>query len=106
MIEASGQRLQARPGRDDTLTLETKTQGWWSSDLEVRFRSETFIPGEYDRRSLGIRVHEVRVVPQGFFLGIGRAPLRQLIIPALGVLLFFTLLLQRGWSPERARRIG
>ena len=106
VIEASGQRLQARPGRGDTLTLETKTQGWWSSDLEVRFRSETFIPGEYDRRSLGIRVHEARVVPQGFFLGIGRAPLRQLIIPALGVLLFFTLLLQRGWSPERARRIG
>ena len=107
VIQAEGESLQAKPGRrPETLSFITVTRGWWRSDLEIVFRSETFTPGEGDRRSLGARVHEVRLVPTGSFIQLGFAPLRQLVFTCAGLLLLFTLLVQSGRSHRRALHIG
>ena len=75
VIESGGETLRGSPGRRAELyELETRTEGVWSSTLEVSLRSDTFSPGAGDDRSLGIRVHEARLVlPNG-----SRPPLRQL----------------------------
>ncbi len=107
VIEAGEESLRARPGRGETIILKTTTpRGWWSSDLEVLFRSETFSPGEMDQRSLGVRVHRVRLVPEGSVLGFGRAPLGQLVVTSLILLLFFALLTRHGLAPRQARWVG
>jgi hypothetical protein len=75
VIESGGETLRRSPGkRAELYELETRTEGVWSSTLEVFLRSDTFSPGAGDDRSLGIRVHEARLVlPNG-----SRPPLRQL----------------------------
>ena len=107
VIQAEGDSLQARPGRrPETLSFGTETRGWWRSDLEIVFRSETFTPGEEDRRSLGVRVHEIRLVPTGSFIQLRLAPLRQLVLTSAGLFLLFTLLVQSGRTHRRALHIG
>jgi hypothetical protein len=106
VMEAGGESVRVRPGRGEILVLKTRTDGWWSSDLEVRFRSETYTPSEMDRRALGVRVHHVRLVPEGTPLGLGRPPLRQLVSVTLGLLLLLSLLVNQGQSARRARRFG
>ncbi len=107
VIQAEGESLQTRPGsRPETISFAAETRGWWRSDLEIVFRSETFTPGEGDRRSLGVRVHEVRLVPTGSFIQLGLAPLRQLVFTSAGLLLIFTLLVQSGRTHRRAFHIG
>ncbi len=75
VIESGGETLRRSPGRRAELyKLETRTEGVWSSTLDVSLRSDTFSPGVGDDRSLGVRVHEARLVlPNG-----SRPPLRQL----------------------------
>ena len=75
VIESGGETLRRSPGRRAELyKLETRTEGVWSSTLDVSLRSDTFSPGAGDDRSLGVRVHEARLVlPNG-----SRPPLRQL----------------------------
>lgn len=106
VMEAGGETLQIRPTRGDTLSLVTATRGWWSSDLEVLFRSETFMPSEADQRALGVRVHQVRLVPEGPPIGLGRAPLRQLVTTSLGLLFLLALLRRHRCPHRRARWIG
>ena len=107
VLQAEAESLNARPGRrPETLSFGTVTRGWWRSDLEIVFRSETFTPGEGDRRSLGIRVHEVRFVPTGSFIQFGVAPVRQMVLTTAGLLLLFTLLVTSGRSHRRALHIG
>ena len=67
VIESGGETLRRSPGRRAELyKLETRTEGVWSSTLDVSLRSDTFSPGAGDDRSLGVRVHEARLVlPNG-----------------------------------------
>ena len=67
VIESGNETLRRRPERRTELfELETRTEGVWSSTLEVSLRSNTFSPGAEDNRSLGVRVHEARLVlPNG-----------------------------------------
>ena len=107
VIQAEGESLQARPGRrPETLSFGTETRGWWRSDLEIVFRSETFTPGGGDQRSLGVRVHEVRLVPTGSLIQLRLAPLRQLVLTSAGLLLLFALLVQSGRTHRHALHIG
>jgi hypothetical protein len=107
VIQSEGASVRARPARrPDTVSFETVTRGWWRSDLEILFRSETFTPGEADRRALGVRVHKVKLVPEGAFIQPGWAPLRQLVLTTLGLLLLFVLLVRSGRSPRRAFYVG
>ena len=93
IVEAGSERARFEPTRRiASYTLDTRTSGWWSSDLDVTLRSETFTAGGGDERSLGARVHRARLTLPG-----GAAPpLRQLLWSAALVGLAF------GWW--RARR--
>jgi len=88
LIEAGGERLRLTPSRRiDDYTLEVTTSGVWSSDLAVEIRSETFSPGVFDQRALGVRVHRARL----FIDGAAIPPVRQMLLSALVTLLLFTL---------------
>jgi len=96
-VEADGQTVRARPGnRVETITIPVRPRGWWRSDLEIRFRSETFTPGDFDRRPLGVRVHRVRFVPDRVGLAWGWPPLRSLLLATAAVWLALTVLLRAG----------
>ncbi len=94
VIESGGETLRRSPGRRAELyELETRTEGVWSSTLEVSLRSDAFSPGAGDDRSLGVRVHEARLVlPNG-----SRPPLRQLAA-ALALVLASLLAGSRWWD--------
>ena len=101
-VEAAGARALVRPTTEpQTVSLETTTSGLWSSDLDVRVRSEVFTPGGGDERSLGVRVRELRLAPLRPGWGLRGVPLRPLVLTALLVPLLFTLLARTG-APSRA----
>jgi len=107
VIQSGDASVQARPARGvETLSLQTTTRGWWSSDLEVLFRSETFTPGPSDRRALGVRVHAVKLIPEGPIIRAGWAPVRQLLTTTLGLLLLFGLFMRAGLPRRRAFHLG
>ena len=88
LIEAGGERLRLTPSRRiDDYTLEVTTSGVWSSDLTVEIRSETFSPGAFDERALGVRVHRARLILDGAAI----PPVRQMLLSALVTLLLFAL---------------
>ncbi len=75
-IEAGGQSLTLTPSRRiETYSLETATEGIWSSSSRVRIRSDTFVPGGGDERALGVRVHRARLILDGPAF----PPLRQIL---------------------------
>ena len=101
-VEAGGARVLARPITEpQTVSLETTTSGLWSSDLDVRVRSEVFTPGGGDDRPLGVRVRELRLLPLHPGWGLRGVPLRPLVLTALLVPLLFTFLARTG-APSRA----
>jgi hypothetical protein len=103
VIQAGAQRIRIQPSRvPQTVTFTTTSRGWWASPVEVQFQSETFSPGELDRRALGVRVHEVRLVPEPLPAVLRLAPGRQLVSSGLSVLLVFLLLLRHGCSRREA----
>lgn len=107
VIETDGQTVRARPGsRVETVTFPVRTRGWWRSDLEIRFRSETFTPSEFDRRPLGVRVHQVRFVPEGPALAFGWPPLRSVLAATVAVLLLYAVLLGAGLPARSAFAAG
>ncbi len=102
-LEADRQTVRARPGnRVETITFPIRPKGWWRSDLPIRFRSETFTPGDFDRRPLGVRVHRVRFLPDRVGLVWGRPPLRSLLLATAAVWLLLTVLLRVGLAPNWA----
>ena len=107
LIQAGSESQRTRPGRRaESFSFPTQTRGWWRSDLEVVFRSETFTPGDEDRRALGVRIYEVRWIPSGSKIQLGSAPVRQLVYTSGGLLLFFVLLVQAGTPQRKALNIG
>ena len=106
-VEAAGARALARPTTEpQTVSLETTTSGSWSSDLDVRVRSEVFTPGDGDERPLGVRVREVRLVPLRPGWGLRGVPLRPLLLTALLVPLLFAFLARTGASSRAALALG
>jgi hypothetical protein len=88
VVEAGGESLGFRADRRARVySLETATRGLWSSTLSVLVRSETFVPGASDERSLGVRVHRARLV----LARPTRAPLKQVLASALLALLLFSV---------------
>lgn len=107
VLEAAGTARHAQPSSaGETVSLETATSGWWDSDLEVVFRSETFAPGGQDPRLLGVRVYRVRLVPLGARLALRRPPLRQVVLGAAALVLIFGLLLRMCRDEPRAQRLS
>src|SRR3990170_3915417 len=75
-IEAGGRSLTLTPSRRiETYSLETATEGVWSSSSRVKIRSDTFVPGGGDERALGVRVHRARLILDGPAF----PPLRQIL---------------------------
>jgi len=108
VVQAGGASVRTQTVRGvQTITVDTATEGWWKSDLQVQFLSETFTPGEADRRSLGVRVHSVTVRPlASVFWPPGLPPARQLLATTFGVLLLFGLLVRAGLSRRHALQVG
>ncbi|MGH9459902.1 MAG: hypothetical protein ACRD1X_01700 [Vicinamibacteria bacterium] len=108
VVQAGGASLRTQLARGmETIVVEAVTEGWWKSDLEVRFLSETFTPGESDRRALGVRVHAVRLRPLGSGLWPpGLPPARQLVTTTFGLLLLFGLLIRAGRPRRHAFYVG
>ena len=76
-IEAGGRSVTLAPSRRiETYSLETATEGIWSSSSRVRIRSDTFVPGGGDERALGVRVHRARLILAGPAL----PPVRQILL--------------------------
>ena len=88
-IEAGGRSLTLAPSRRiETYSLETATEGLWSSSSKVQIRTDTFVPGGGDERTLGVRVHRARLILDGP----ARPPLRQILASgAAAALLAFYL---------------
>jgi hypothetical protein len=108
VVQAGGASVRTQVARGvETIAVDTVTEGWWKSDLEVQFLSETFTPGESDRRALGVRVHAVRLRPlaSGFW-PLGLPPARQLVTTTFGLLLLFGLLIRAGQPHRRAFHVG
>lgn len=107
VMEAAGKSVRERLERGaHTLSLELapRIQGrLWSSDLEIAFRSETFVPGGADQRALGVRVHEVRLIPLG---GMAFPPLRQVLSIAWILWALVALLMRWEIPAHRARAAG
>src|SRR3972149_3346134 len=75
-IEAGGRSLTLPPSRRiETYSLETSTEGIWSSSSRVQIRSDTFVPGGGDESALGVRVHRARLILDGPFF----PPLKQIL---------------------------
>ena len=98
VVEVAGESVRLRPGRRRAWhSLEARTSGWWSSDVVVLVRSQTFSPGAGDDRALGVRVHRVRLRLPGRTQGSDRSgwtawtapPLRQLLSSIIIVALVF-----------------
>jgi hypothetical protein len=108
VVQAGGAAVRTQTSRGvQTITVDTATEGWWKSDLEIRFLSETFTPGESDRRALGVRVHAVRMRPLGSSLWPpGLPPARQLVTTTFGLLLLFGFLIRAGQPRRRAFYVG
>lgn len=100
VVEAAGARVPLPLSRRiGWHSLETRTEGWWSSDLEVEIRSETFTPGAGDDRALGVRVHRARLtLPGGAFRAL--PPVRQLLSSVIIVAVVFVM----ASPPERRSR--
>ncbi|GMR24002.1 MAG: hypothetical protein BMS9Abin37_2488 [Acidobacteriota bacterium] len=99
VIEAAGESVQLRPGRRRAWhSLETRTSGWWSSDVVVLVRSQTFSPGAGDDRALGVRIHRVRLTTEG--PAWTAPPLRQLLSSVMIVVLGFL------WFRRRSKRFA
>lgn len=101
VVEAGSARRRVQLDRGlHTLSLPVTTRGWWSSDLPVCVRSETFQPGPMDQRRLGVRVHRARwVVDQ---VGLTVPALRQVVFSCLTVLLLWAILIRVGPRPALA----
>lgn len=106
VVETSGSRVPLELSRRVAwYSFDTRTEGWWSSDLEIGLRSETFTPGAGDERALGVRVHRVRVTLPGGAV----PPLRQLLsclVLAAFVLVTASSSLRRSRSPLSATRLA
>ena len=96
VVEAAGESVRVRPPRRgiEWYSLDARTSGWWSSDVDVRLRAETFSPGAGDDRALGVRVHRVRLTLPGLtdwtdWKGLTAPPLRQLLLSVVIVALVF-----------------
>ena len=93
VVEAAGESVRVRPPRRgiEWTSLDTRTSGWWSSDVDIHLRSETFSPGAGDDRALGVRVHRVRLILPGLtdWTGLTAPPLRQLLLSIVIVALVF-----------------
>jgi hypothetical protein len=103
VIEASGDITRVEPSRRIAwYGLDTSTRGWWSSDLELRLRSETFSPGAGDDRALGVRVQHARLtIPGG-----AAPPLRQLSSSLVLVALLFVGCRRPAWRGQASPRAG
>ena len=76
VIGVGGRNRTLAPSRRiETYSLETATQGIWSSSSRVEIRSDTFVPGAGDDRALGVRVHRARLILDGPAL----PPLKQIL---------------------------
>ena len=96
VVEVAGESVRVRPARRgiEWYLLEARTSGWWSSDVDVHLRAETFSPGAGDERALGVRVHRVRLTLPGLtdwtdWTGWTAPPLRQLLFSVIIVALVF-----------------
>jgi hypothetical protein len=79
-LEAGGTRARARTTpRLQVVTLETRSVGAWTSDLELVVTSDVVQPSPSDPRRLGVRLHAVRIVPGARFTP-GLPPLRPLLL--------------------------
>ena len=96
VVEAAGESVRVRPRRRgiEWYSLAARTSGWWSSDVDIHLRAETFSPGGGDDRALGVRVHRVRLTLPGLtdwtvWTGWTAPPLRQLLLSVVIVALVF-----------------
>ncbi|MEO8499738.1 MAG: hypothetical protein ABI565_02400, partial [Vicinamibacteria bacterium] len=104
-VTAGGKSVTGTPGAGaEVMSLETRTGGFWRSDLEVEIRSDTFSPGQGDSRTLGVRVEEARLVPLS--RGARWPPLGALEGAVVSSLLAAFVLGRAGASPRSAERFG
>ncbi len=105
VIEAAGESVRLRAGRRRAWhSLEARTSGWWSSDVVVLVRSQTFSPGAGDDRALGVRVHRVRLTTDG--TAWTAPPLRQLLSSIIIVALVFQWFRRRSKPFQTATAAG
>jgi hypothetical protein len=101
LVEAESARERVEVGRGlQTISLPVTPHGAWSSSLTACVRSETFQPGPFDQRPLGVRVHRARWVP-----GAGHwvvPPLRQMFFSCLMVLFTWGTLAAAGLEERSA----
>lgn len=75
-LGVGGAAVAAQPGGAPvTVTLVTTTDTAWRDGVELRLDSETFAPGRGDPRTLGVRVHAVRLESATGALAPGLPPL-------------------------------
>lgn len=105
VVEAAAGRERVPIGRGEhTVALDVTPRGWWSSNVRVCVRSETFTPGPDDERRLGVRVHRARWVPVGTRPTV--PPLRQVALSVLLVLFTWGVASRLGLSAQRAVSVG
>jgi hypothetical protein len=81
--------LRVQPSRRiDTYSFGAETRGLWSSTLVLHLRADTFSPGAFDERALGVRLHRARLVLHGPTI----PPARQVLAALALVLLLFVFL--------------
>jgi hypothetical protein len=103
VLSASGRSTSLHPGAGaETVSFQTTTSGWWRSDLEVELRSDVFEPGAGDKRRLGVRVEEARLVPLS--RGPRIPPVGALAGTALVGLLVAFILGRAGVAPKTSER--
>lgn len=106
-IAAGGASAVAQPGAIPAeVVVGPVTSDSWRGDVELRLDSETFAPGRGDPRTLGVRVHALRVRPAGRALTLGAPPLLALLWAVAMVSLAFWIAVAAGSPPRAAFRFG
>ena len=107
-IIAEGASVVAEPGPAPALlSLAANTGHSARGDLDVLIESERFVPSRGDPRTLGVRLHQVRLSPAGGLLQPGLPPLAPVLWALAVVQLLFWIGVRAAGGPDaRAFRTG
>ena len=107
-VIAEGASVVAEPGPAPVaLSLAADTGHSVRGALDVRLESERFVPGRGDPRTLGVRLHQVRLSPAGGLLQPGLPPLAPVLWALAAVQLLFWIGVRIAGGPDaRVFRAG